>query len=431
MPSRKNLPTLSVGLAALLLASLVAPARSVAVPGGGAALVIYRRGCGECPEEAYCEFGYPGAPEGHVACVANEIEASHQLYRRYTQLDSCTASAGRSLVVAKIGDGTFDITQNTSAPLTLDFLNPCDFSVRRTLAFDTTGSNAFTTWGTPRPNSALIHSPSLASGEESTFLLVPGYPKESGDAGTGTEADSVAAVVVDPDGTVRIRFTFGPAWGMGRGITGAFPYKGNDGSWRFVGSGLDGLVSCKLDGTGYEVVPVAGQDARGFAEDDRAPIWTTAGRSGLRFIFPAYRSSTPSNGASPLSGRNGAQFLFWQSTEGGAYDTLYFADINAASASPSFGGVQKWTRTATSPEAWTRQARFFPSTTAAGCRGLAVYRNGTDVVILTTTAETAPNRLIQFIDTGYTGDTAVTDFEVKVPASPGIALQGLAWIVQE
>ncbi|KAI9027059.1 hypothetical protein DFJ74DRAFT_753196 [Hyaloraphidium curvatum] len=67
-------------LTAFLLASVATA--SVAAPAPGSA-VSFALECAECPPDAYCEFGYPGAPEGSVACVENAPEAYHSLYRRY------------------------------------------------------------------------------------------------------------------------------------------------------------------------------------------------------------------------------------------------------------------------------------------------------------------------------------------------------------
>ncbi|KAI9016836.1 hypothetical protein DFJ74DRAFT_247714 [Hyaloraphidium curvatum] len=44
--------------------------------------VLFARSCGDCAAESYCEFSHPGAPEGHVACVAY-FHGARSLYRRY------------------------------------------------------------------------------------------------------------------------------------------------------------------------------------------------------------------------------------------------------------------------------------------------------------------------------------------------------------
>ncbi|KAI9023920.1 hypothetical protein DFJ74DRAFT_666612 [Hyaloraphidium curvatum] len=49
----------------------------------GGPVVEFRRSCGECALTDYCEFAHPGAPDGHVACVAHNDEDFPRLYRRY------------------------------------------------------------------------------------------------------------------------------------------------------------------------------------------------------------------------------------------------------------------------------------------------------------------------------------------------------------
>ncbi|KAI9010078.1 hypothetical protein DFJ74DRAFT_772447 [Hyaloraphidium curvatum] len=64
---------------AVLLCAL--SAQALAGPVGTASHVIFKRACGECGESSFCEFGYPGAPDGKVACVS--YSGSRNLYRRY------------------------------------------------------------------------------------------------------------------------------------------------------------------------------------------------------------------------------------------------------------------------------------------------------------------------------------------------------------
>ncbi|KAI9034033.1 hypothetical protein DFJ74DRAFT_2166 [Hyaloraphidium curvatum] len=67
--------------------------RAGPVPARDPFVAVFARSCGECPSSAYCEFGYPGAPEGGVACVQQESDNGHVLYRRYEPV------AGQLLVI--------------------------------------------------------------------------------------------------------------------------------------------------------------------------------------------------------------------------------------------------------------------------------------------------------------------------------------------
>ncbi|KAI9029162.1 hypothetical protein DFJ74DRAFT_702985 [Hyaloraphidium curvatum] len=70
----------SLAGAALLVAALASSAS--AAPQG--AQVLFARSCGDCAQDAFCEFAYPGTPEGHVACVGAPADL-HSLYRRYEE----------------------------------------------------------------------------------------------------------------------------------------------------------------------------------------------------------------------------------------------------------------------------------------------------------------------------------------------------------
>ncbi|KAI9002447.1 hypothetical protein DFJ74DRAFT_713974 [Hyaloraphidium curvatum] len=66
-------------LLALLLALLLGA--SAAPP---ATRAIFKRSCGECGADEYCEATYPGTPEGSIACVAYVGSgANRALLRRY------------------------------------------------------------------------------------------------------------------------------------------------------------------------------------------------------------------------------------------------------------------------------------------------------------------------------------------------------------
>ncbi|KAI9023451.1 hypothetical protein DFJ74DRAFT_706311 [Hyaloraphidium curvatum] len=64
----------------LVLFALVASA--AASPAPVALHAVFKRTCADCDVTTFCEFGYPGAPEDHVACVG-ATAARASLYKRY------------------------------------------------------------------------------------------------------------------------------------------------------------------------------------------------------------------------------------------------------------------------------------------------------------------------------------------------------------
>ncbi|KAI9002832.1 hypothetical protein DFJ74DRAFT_647274 [Hyaloraphidium curvatum] len=139
------MPKLPMRAGAALIAALLAVA--AATGAAGAALpertaaagqkVIFRRTCGDCAPEAFCEFQYPGAPDDHVACVHVDPGSLHSLYRRYapacgtflscapamnsqTTLNGATYNAGASKGVGFVaGSGAGDCGAIDTIALTL------------------------------------------------------------------------------------------------------------------------------------------------------------------------------------------------------------------------------------------------------------------------------------------------------------------------
>ncbi|KAI9004932.1 hypothetical protein DFJ74DRAFT_692071 [Hyaloraphidium curvatum] len=90
---------------ALLLAMLAGAASSPAPRAGQGA--VFRRTCADCDVDRFCEYGFPGTPRGHVACVDSDIELYAKLYRRYDaprcgpgQLDCTTYCVANSSIDA-------------------------------------------------------------------------------------------------------------------------------------------------------------------------------------------------------------------------------------------------------------------------------------------------------------------------------------------
>ncbi|KAI8999922.1 hypothetical protein DFJ74DRAFT_672656 [Hyaloraphidium curvatum] len=68
-------------LPCLLIAALAVAAPLItASPTPGA---VFKRSCTDCDSKSFCEFAYPGTPEGQVACVSETVSRSAGLYRRY------------------------------------------------------------------------------------------------------------------------------------------------------------------------------------------------------------------------------------------------------------------------------------------------------------------------------------------------------------
>ena len=75
-------------------------------------------------------------------------------------------------------------------------------------------------------------------------------------------------------------------------------------------------------------------------------------------------------------------------------NTLYVADDNTAAKG---GGVQKWTLSGTT---WTLASTFNVTTTPIGFRGLAASTTGGKVTLIASTADSANDRLVVFVDDG-------------------------------
>ncbi|KAI9023195.1 hypothetical protein DFJ74DRAFT_767837 [Hyaloraphidium curvatum] len=78
--------------------------------------VVFRRSCGECGDDSFCEFGFPDAPEGHVACVAHDGENLEHLYRRYDPVGTPTVT-----VVGFAPAATANLGSTTDSVITSTF----------------------------------------------------------------------------------------------------------------------------------------------------------------------------------------------------------------------------------------------------------------------------------------------------------------------
>ncbi|KAI9005581.1 hypothetical protein DFJ74DRAFT_712622 [Hyaloraphidium curvatum] len=93
---------------AVLLSALLGAAGSPVET--GAASAVFKRSCGECVATSQFwfallprEFTYPGAPEGHVACVT--YSSYRELYRRYAPPQPPAAVLGQPDLQAVITNG--------------------------------------------------------------------------------------------------------------------------------------------------------------------------------------------------------------------------------------------------------------------------------------------------------------------------------------
>ncbi|KAI9023196.1 hypothetical protein DFJ74DRAFT_720545 [Hyaloraphidium curvatum] len=106
-------------LAATCLSSAFAGESAVepaAVPSTTEPVVVFRRSCGECGDDSYCEFGFPDAPEGHVACVVHDVEDMVHLYRRYDPVGTPTVT-----VVGFAPAATANLGSTTDSVITSTF----------------------------------------------------------------------------------------------------------------------------------------------------------------------------------------------------------------------------------------------------------------------------------------------------------------------
>ncbi|KAI9021348.1 hypothetical protein DFJ74DRAFT_768965 [Hyaloraphidium curvatum] len=100
-PPRDNMRTATRLLIAAALA--VAAPLTAASPTPGA---VFKRSCSDCDTNSFCEFGYPGTPEGSVACVAETVSRSAGLYRRYAPVwEECGTGDGICSGTVLVGAG--------------------------------------------------------------------------------------------------------------------------------------------------------------------------------------------------------------------------------------------------------------------------------------------------------------------------------------
>jgi hypothetical protein len=75
--------------------------------------------------------------------------------------------------------------------------------------------------------------------------------------------------------------------------------------------------------------------------------------------------------------------------------TMYVADDRSVA---NGGGIQKWTTS--DGTNWSIGATFTAAGITTGFRGIAGYASGGTVTLLASTAESSPNHLVLFVDTG-------------------------------
>ncbi|KAI9004544.1 hypothetical protein DFJ74DRAFT_774472 [Hyaloraphidium curvatum] len=109
---RIALAFLYLGLAAAALAGAADAAPQVVSAAAPGNVGVFRRSCADCDQASYCEYAYPGAPAGSVACVAYPQGDRRGLYRRYFA-DQCTLSSNDVVCSDELYDG---MTTGTASP---------------------------------------------------------------------------------------------------------------------------------------------------------------------------------------------------------------------------------------------------------------------------------------------------------------------------
>ncbi|KAI9024265.1 hypothetical protein DFJ74DRAFT_720310 [Hyaloraphidium curvatum] len=102
----------ATGMRSLRAAPLALPALfAAALFAGASAAPLFARSCAECSFEAFCEFAYPGAPQGSVACVSEAADNLHAIYRRYATVVtfSYTGAAQSWTVPEGATQATFEV----------------------------------------------------------------------------------------------------------------------------------------------------------------------------------------------------------------------------------------------------------------------------------------------------------------------------------
>ncbi|KAI9008666.1 hypothetical protein DFJ74DRAFT_688228 [Hyaloraphidium curvatum] len=212
----------------ILLVATLAFTRAQASPIAPAATsVLFRRSCGDCPDtHDLCEFGFPGAPDGSVACVAYDVENPDlvSLYKRYAAADDgfCNAlttcapgttwDADRGVCQCPDGIPVGTVGQTYYAPLDADSRCPSIYSgvnAVGTYVYSITSGNFDYGLGTTdaRPMRYVIRSGSMCGTvlvdtgmrgrvDQGCALSAPCCPSSQGGSCTGTAGASC------PDGPV-------------------------------------------------------------------------------------------------------------------------------------------------------------------------------------------------------------------------------------
>ncbi|HXU05432.1 MAG TPA: hypothetical protein VN903_30950, partial [Polyangia bacterium] len=120
----------------------------------------------------------------------------------------------------------------------------------------------------------------------------------------------------------------------------------------------------------------------------------------------------------PTSTANPYGFAMFDLSDPVGVDTMYVADDRTIA---NGGGIQKWTYDVTMSK-WVLAATFSASGITTGFRGVAGYASAGTVTLMASTAETALNHLVVFVDTGSGAPTATT----ITAAASGMIYRGVA-----
>jgi len=300
--------------------------------------------------------------------------------------------------VVRIGDGTTELSAASAAA----FIEERRWDgqlVGSPLALPTAASGA----QAPLTLSGIATSEgALALSLDGRYLALAGYatPPGRGSVASSTNVERVVARV-DAAGAVDTSTRLGDAFSG----TNARSAASVDGAAFWVGGATGGIWYAALGGAGLTQIVSSPENVRLVALfGDR--LYGCSGTSPMTTIFTV-GNGRPTTGVQdvaalaglPRSGMSPYAFAFFDRNPTVAgLDTLYLTDDRSPETDGTGGGIQKWTFDG---NAWSRVATFSAvGGGTASFRGIAAAMTPSGVTLVSSTAESSPNRLVIFVDEG-------------------------------
>ncbi|HVR61560.1 MAG TPA: esterase-like activity of phytase family protein [Polyangia bacterium] len=352
------------------------------------------------------------APSDNNQCTADACAAGVPVHTPLAAGTACTQNGGATcdgagacvaptFSVVRVGDA-MSTTALTSAATSVSIeQRRMDGSLVGTVSLPISASVSMQTGRTNQPFASSGTASSeggLSLSGDGHYLVTAGYAATPGTTGVaGANASAIMRLVarIDAAGNVDTSTLLGTAAFSGNNVRGAAAANG-DTVWvsGAGGNAGGGVWLAKIGTTGatqllgsllnnVRWIQVSGGQLYGTSNQTNFSAVFSIG-AGLPIIpVPAPTNLIPnSNNASP----------FGFALVGG--NTVYVADDRAVDKG---GGVQKWKLSGSS---WTQSATFGLAGTTIGFRGLAASVAGDTVTLIASTADSAGNKLVSFIDAG-------------------------------